>query len=484
MMDSTMRRYDWKLGLGFFLILALLLGNAFFANRSVYGLVDSQHSVTHTWEVRAALHDLMLQFEVSIAQGRGFALMGDPQFATGFKQAQSNIRKDLDLVTRLTQEDASQTKNTATLRYLMDNQMAFARMNVEKIRQNGSARHVTPEVMAQSQKRIKAIQGLTEHMDAEELGLARRLEKQAFQNERQTRLTIFGATAAAVLALVATFALIRQALHDREASEAAVRQLNAVLERRVEERTESLKAANEGLHAANRELEAFSYTVSHDLRAPLRHVVGFADLLEKKSGELLDEPGRRYVGLIKDAGRRAGLLIDDLLGFSRMSRTELNQAVVSMQAKVEKIRVELALENPKRAITWEVGSLPAVWGDMPMLRLVWRNLMENAVKYSSKNPTPHIEIQCRQTATELEFSVKDNGVGFDMAHAENLFGVFQRLHEPEDFEGTGIGLASVRRIIARHDGRTWAESAPGAGATFYFSLPLERLRDEEIGEIT
>ncbi|MBB6053523.1 sensor histidine kinase [Armatimonas rosea] len=484
MMDSTMRRYDWTLGLCFFVLLALLLGNVFLANRSVYGLVESQRSVTHTWQVRTALHDLMMQFEASIAQGRGYAMMGDPQFATGFKQAQSNIRKDLDLVTSLTLDDPLQAKSTTTLRALMDDQMEYARMNVEKIRRNGNSRHITPEVMAQSQKRIKAIQGLTQYMDGEELSLARRLERQAFQNERQTRLTFFGATAAAVLALIATFALIRQTLHDREASEAAVRQLNAVLERRVEERTESLKAANEGLHAANRELEAFSYTVSHDLRAPLRHVVGFADLLEKKSGELLDEPGRRYVSLIKDAGRRAGLLIDDLLAFSRMSRTELNQTVVSMQAKVEKIQAELALENPERTITWEVGSLPAVWGDMPMLRLVWRNLMENAVKYSSKSPTTHIEIQCRQTATELEFSVKDNGVGFDMAHTENLFGVFQRLHEPEEFEGTGIGLASVRRIIARHEGRTWAESTLGAGATFYFSLPLERLRDEENREIT
>ena len=476
-----MRRYDGRLGVSFFFILFLLMGNAYLASRSIRGLVDAQRWVVHSWQVRTGLHDLMANFEASIAQGRGFAMVHDPRFMAGFQKAQSRIRENITQVERLTQNNQTQKKSTATLRFLLEEQMGFARGNMEKIRTGGVTFVVTPQLMEKSTKRIAAIQGLIAHMDKDEEELARRLAVEAVLNERQTRLTIFGATFVAALALVATFVLIRQTLRDRQASMETTQRLNAELEKRVEERTQSLQATNERLHAANDELEAFSYTVSHDLRAPLRHVVGFADLLDKKSGALLDDSGRRYVGLIKDAGRRAGVLIDDLLAFSRMSRTELNQSHVSMREKVEKIRTELALENPECEIIWEIQPLPMVWGDRAMLRLVWRNLMDNAVKYSSKQDSPRVQIGARQSATELEFFVKDNGVGFDMAHADKLFGVFQRLPTTEEFDGTGIGLATVRRIVARHNGRTWAESAPGQGATFYFSLPLERLRDEEKG---
>ena len=189
-------------------------------------------------------------------------------------------------------------------------------------------------------------------------------------------------------------------------------------------------------------------------------------------------PGKRYLSLVKDAGRRAGTLVDDLLAFSRTSRAELKLSRLTMEQKVAKIRAELDIEHPGRKIAWEIGPLPEVWGDPALLRLVWRNLLENAVKYSSERDAIEIRVAARQTATEWEFSVKDNGVGFEMAHADKLFGVFQRLHDADAFEGTGIGLATVRRIVARHGGRTWAESAPDQGATIFFSLPLERRHNE------
>jgi PAS domain S-box-containing protein len=229
------------------------------------------------------------------------------------------------------------------------------------------------------------------------------------------------------------------------------------------------------LEAANQELEAFSYSVSHDLRAPLRHIDGFASLLAKRAAPMLDAQSLRYLATISGAAKQMGRLIDDLLGFSRMSRAALRFAGVDQDALVATIIREGNYGQNGRTIAWDVAPLPAVQADAALLRQVWVNLIENAVKYSSKNPQPAVTIGLQTgsaDATEQVFFVRDNGVGFDMAYAAKLFGVFQRLHTPAEFEGTGIGLANVRRIVGRHGGRTWAEGRVGEGAIFYFSLPI------------
>lgn len=226
------------------------------------------------------------------------------------------------------------------------------------------------------------------------------------------------------------------------------------------------------LESANKELEAFSYSVSHDLRAPLRHIDGFAGLLQRTSTAKLDEREQRYLTLITESAKRMGRLIDDLLDFSRMGRAEMRRDTVDMGALVQAARRDLEPDTQGRAIEWRVAPLPAVQGDASLLRQVWTNLLSNAVKYSRPRARAVIEVGCaKDQPNETIFFVRDNGVGFEMKYAEHLFGVFQRLHRPEDFEGTGIGLANVRRIIARHGGRTWAEGQPDAGATVWFTLP-------------
>jgi len=251
---------------------------------------------------------------------------------------------------------------------------------------------------------------------------------------------------------------------DRAFAVQQLRMKNAILEQRVHERTAELEAAN-------KELEAFSYSVSHDLRTPLRHIEGFAGMLGKSAQATLSEKDRRYLNLIMDSTGLMSRLIDDLLDFSRTNRTEMRRIEVDLQELLEKIILELQPETEGRNIVWKKSPLPLVQGDPSLLRQVFSNLLVNALKYSrSRNPA-EIETGCRIEPKETVIFVRDNGVGFDMRYADKLFGVFQRLHRKEEFEGTGIGLANVRRIIARHGGRTWAEGKLDNGATFYFSLP-------------
>lgn len=275
-----------------------------------------------------------------------------------------------------------------------------------------------------------------------------------------TKLYKIGAT---VLALLAVFAYWNR----RMASE--IRRRKAV--------EASLHKSEEALLGANKELEAFSYSVSHDLRAPLRHISGFVQLLQSKAKDKLDETGLRYLEVIAGAAQKMGALIDDLLLFSRTGRAQMRLETLPLAQIVEECRRELEPETRDRTLDWQIGDLPEVVADRALLRQVMANLLGNAVKYTAKKPAARIEVSARREADEIVVCVRDNGAGFDMKYADKLFGVFQRLHTEAEFEGTGIGLANVRRIVVRHGGRTWAEGEVDQGAAFYFSLPVQPAKE-------
>jgi two-component system, chemotaxis family, sensor kinase Cph1 len=236
-------------------------------------------------------------------------------------------------------------------------------------------------------------------------------------------------------------------------------------------RAEELASLSDELQRSNKELEAFSYSVSHDLRAPFRHIVGYSELLKKQEGRSLSERGHRYVATIIDSALTAGTLVDNLLSFSQMGRASLKRRRLDMNVLVQETKNRLALDIKDRRIKWRLQDLPPLMGDPVMMRLVLENLFSNAVKYTRRRDEALIEVGARRERGEIVYYVRDNGVGFDMAYVGKLFGVFQRLHRIEEFEGTGIGLANVRRIVERHGGRTWAEGALENGATFYFAFP-------------
>jgi len=259
---------------------------------------------------------------------------------------------------------------------------------------------------------------------------------------------------------------LEREMAERQRMDGELRQLNMELEQRVEARTKELEAAN-------KELEGFSYSVSHDLRAPLRAVVGFSKLMIEDHAEQLDEEARRKLGIIQNEVQRMGILIDDLLAFSRLGRKEMQAAQIDMTALARSTFSELNNQEAGKHAEFHLGALPEGKGDRVLIGQVWVNLLANAVKFSSKREHPRIEVNAISDDKEYIYYVRDNGAGFDPRYQSKLFGVFKRLHNSSEFPGTGVGLALVQRIITRHGGRVWADSKLNEGATFYFTLPKE-----------
>jgi signal transduction histidine kinase len=422
--------------------------NILLANRGLDG---------HSQELIQLLNNIDVAMSEAEDTHRRYLVTGEASYLEAYKQVVKQKPTFTAYLDDLIRESPEQQQRVGLLDRMMDRQLSAESKAIAQF-QEGGFRAVKKIAFEGAGKReLGVIHQIITEMDLHERqAIGRRVVESAAGTK--TTIVLLGIGALLQLVLLAwVYYLIRHDITER-------RRIAGELQRR-----------GELLESANKELEAFSYSVSHDLRAPLRHIDGYAALLRKSVEHSLNDKAARYLQTISDSAKQMGQLIDDLLVFSRMGRQEMLHTAVNMDQLIKNILSDLRLDLQGREISWTIAVLPEVQGDPAMLRQVFMNLIANAVKFTSTRPIATIEIGVEHpSSTEIILFVRDNGVGFDMQYAPKLFGVFQRLHRADEFEGTGIGLANVRRIVHRHGGRTWAESVPDKGATFYVLLPMRR----------
>ncbi len=447
-----------KVLIGFFVFVTIaVIGLAILnyqSNRSYYRSVAA---VDHTNEV-LKLNAKALSTIQDLAV-RSFITTGDSSLLTSYLASSRNLEGNMRQLRQLTADNAAQQLLIDSLYYYTGQRSAMAHRYLALYGAHQLSDSGLSDYTAASRTGMLAIKKLSARVakNEEEL-LADRIALTRTNRERFD-VSIELVFVVIVLLLIGCTMAVIHYIRQRKAFEQDITQLNDDLHKKVEE-----------LHSANQELESFSYSVSHDLRAPLRIIDGFAKIISDDHADALNDEGKRFIETIRSNAQRMGMLIDDLLSFSRISRKELAIREINMNALVENVKDNLMLIDKPRA-TISIQPLCSAFCDDHLIRQVWINLISNAVKYSRAREHPEVAITWEQTRTEIIYAVRDNGVGFDMQYAGKLFGVFQRLHKATEYEGTGVGLALVHRIVTRHSGRVWAESSPDCGATFYFSLP-------------
>ncbi|MFP2932109.1 sensor histidine kinase [Pyxidicoccus sp. 3LG] len=410
------------------------------------------------------------QFLVDRETGlRGFLLTGDPNFLAPYHAAGTALPPTLQQLESLVSDEPDQLARLASLRVRWQDWENLATEELRRYRTGGD--WLGPVRAGEGKRRMDALRTLLDEFVVAE---RERTEQRGTVAERQALLVLWGGAAwllvlGSLLAWFARRQLVLLAgdyeslLEQAQAQATALRASEARLETRVAQRTQELMAAN-------RELESFSYSVSHDLRAPLRAVDGFSQALQEDDGERISPEGHAHLRRLRAAATRMGQLIDDLLRLSRLSRAELSREPVDLSALAREVADTLRRTEPARETTFDIAPGLTTWGDARLLRVVLENLLGNAWKFTSQRSGAHIEFFAESQGGRPRYCVRDNGVGFDMAYAGKLFTPFQRMHRPADFPGTGIGLATVQRIIQRHGGDISAEAVPDGGATFRFTL--------------
>ncbi len=459
-------------------IVLIVLMNAFFAVGAIRELLESETWLSHTWQVIGQLETIMSSAKDAETGVRGYVITGDGKYLAPFVYARTDILRQIDQFAALTADNPNQNGNVDELRATAVERLSQLNEGVAIRRDKGfdaaRARVLQGDGMAQ----MNHLRAVANQAQAEE----RRLLVVREQDERRSGKRAYIATAVAtaldLLLIVAVFRYLARERQLRFASEdyasqltvanseiertsAELQTLNADLEERVRKRTAEIETTN-------RELEAFSYSVSHDLRAPLRTIDGFSLALEEDYVDAVDETGRDYIRRVRAGVQRMGGLIDALLQLSRITRSEVNRADVDVTTLARSVAANLRDENPDQVLHFTIEDGMHADADPALLRVAFENLMGNAVKFSSRKPES--EIAVRYDAAKQAFLVEDNGAGFDMHYSEKLFNAFHRLHGDKDFKGSGIGLATVARVVRRHHGNIWADSQVGHGARFWFTL--------------
>jgi signal transduction histidine kinase len=467
-------RPGWKSRLPLFGVFAALLAFTIIAAgslASINSLQERARWVDHTHKVLSTMEETFSLLKDVRASARSFVLSGDPKLLTSFQLYTTDLHKKLTSLRGLTNDNARQIREIAVLETQIIDYLAHLEEGVALGRKpvdfSAALAYITS---GRGERLVEGIRSqITMMQNAENKLLAERSLAVEESTQDTKTLIVFG-TLGTYLMIGSTFWLLRRETLQRQRSDRALLEANAKL----------MQHANQ-LEITNKELESFSYSISHDLRIPLRAVSGYARMMEEDYGDKIDSEGQRLLKVIRDNSKRMGDLIDDLLAFSRLGRKEISANRVDM-TELAMSAIEQAQRRDEYAHTRVVvDPLPPAWGDRALLQQVWINLVSNALKYSSTSEQPLIEIGAEigtaSVGSEVIYHVKDNGVGFDMKYYDKLFGVFQRLHSAEEFPGTGVGLAIVQRIVTRHEGRVWAEGAVGRGAVFSFALPLKEKGD-------
>jgi signal transduction histidine kinase len=464
-----------------FLIGAILfvVGNIWLALSSVQNLEESHKWVDHTWEVIAQVERMISTAKDAETGSRGYLLTGDDKFLEPYRKAKTELPISLGAFTQLTSDNQSQQVRAEEMRKLMEHRLSLSEQ-VNALR--SSVGHLDTVLMTQNLIDGKAdmdrMRAIADQMENEERRLLGDRIETARRAVLRVRLTLVAASVLDLILIMLTFRYFarerglrlsaeetadRLALSRREVERKAeeIQELNQNLELRVKQRTAELETIN-------KELEAFSYSVSHDLRAPLRTIDGFSLALEEDYAEVVGPEGKDYIRRVRTGVQRMGNLIDSLLQLSRITRADLEREAVDLTGLAQSVAAQISEQNPGQTIEFSIENDLTADADPKLLRVALENLLGNAVKFSSKKPKS--EVNFGWDSAQAAWFVRDNGAGFDVHYKDKLFNAFNRLHGDKDFKGSGIGLATVARVVRRHHGNIWADAREGDGATFWFTL--------------
>lgn len=449
-------RKEWLTKLGLAAAFLLLLLISFVTFYSVGQFANSSRLVGHTHLVIKQINQVVSDVKDAESAQRGYLITGDEVFLGAHHDVVIKLPNAIAALRALTSDNPAQRDSIDVLQNLVDQKMRVLRLGIDTLADRTAISNAEIMELVGGQGRLLMDQ-LREQADSmislEEKLLLERAQ-QVESEAKSTKLWILLGNLLALALLISAFWLILWEIAHRKTAQREIEKSAAQLE------------------LTNKELESFSYSVSHDLRSPLRAIDGYSRIFEEDFADRLDDEGRRLLAVIRSSSKKMGQLIDDLLAFSRMGRKQLDTAKVDMNALVDEVWADVC-NSARTSLPLKKTVLPPVWGDRALLRQVLMNLLANALKYSSKRTEPSVEITAKKTEHEVVYSVRDNGVGFDMRFYDKLFGVFQRLHTESEFPGTGVGLAIAKRVVIRHGGRIWAESKLDEYAIFSFSLPKE-----------
>ncbi len=416
--------------------------------------------VTHTYVVVEKLQAVQIDISQAEAGQWGYLLTGRDKYLEPYQAGLNQLRQDMEDVQYLTRDNPRQQESVGRLQGMIAARLTELSDGIEVRNKSGLLAGVEAVAFGNTGgKWMAKIGALVDEMRrAEGQLLVKRLDNAAASTRRTKRVIVCGDVLAILILLIAGV-VIQGETEKRGLAEGELKHVNERLERQSAE-----------LWETNVELESFAYSVAHDLRAPLRHIAGYSNMLSEDYGPQFDGEGRRWLEKLVEGSQRMGRLVDDLLSLSRTGRQELSLQVTPLDALLRQVVEELGVEGSGREIEWRIGELSSAECDPGLMKQVFVNLLSNAVKYTGKREHAVIEVGQTMQNDERVVFVRDNGVGFEMQYAGKLFGVFQRLHKAGDFEGTGVGLAIVQRIVRKHGGRIWAEAELNQGATFFFTL--------------